>query len=133
MPPAQPLPADVSARPRSVVVVLFSQADCEFCAEVRDHYLRPLLEERRPSVVVAESRIDSDKPIRAWRQREMPQSAFALASGVRFAPTVMIFDADGQMLVPPIVGLSRDFFGVYLEQRLSAALAKAIGDRRPPA
>ena len=129
----RPLPADVGAGPKSVVVLLFSQADCEYCAEVRDHYLRPLLEEKRPSLTISESRIDDDAPIRDWRGRPVPQRAFARASGARFAPTVMFLGNDGQTLAAPIVGLSHDFFGSYLEQRLAAALTEVGGNRLTPA
>ena len=112
--------------------MLFSQADCQYCAEIREHYLRPLLAERRPAIAVAESRIDANLPIRDWQGRSTTQRQFAASQGVRFAPTVMFFDAAGRSLAPPIVGLSTDFFGGYLEQRIAAALASARqSDTRP--
>ncbi len=125
MPEAAPLPSRLEARPGGVVVVLFSQANCEFCAEMREHYLRPLLAERRPGITVAESRIDADLPLRDWSGRETTQRRFAAVEDVRFAPTVLFFDASGRSLAKPIVGLSRDYFGVYLEQRIATALAAA--------
>jgi hypothetical protein len=127
----RPLPNRLEARPGGITVVLFSQADCEFCAEIREHYLRPLLAERRAAVAVAESRIDADGPIRDWRGRDTTQRSFAAEQGVNFAPTVMFFDAAGRSLARPIVGLSQDFFGMYLEQRMATALAAArSGDNR---
>lgn len=132
---ARPLPNRLEARPGGIAVVLFSQADCEFCAEIRENYLRPLLAERRAGVAVAESRIDADAPIRDWRGRDATQRSFAAQQDVHFAPTVMFFDGAGRSLAAPIVGLSRDFFGIYLEQRiagaLSAAHAPTIVPRRP--
>ncbi|MEO8923938.1 MAG: thioredoxin [Caldimonas sp.] len=127
-----PLPNRLEARPGGIEIVLFSQADCEFCAEIRENYLRPLLAERRSAVAVAESRIDADGPIRNWRGRETTQRSFAADNDVHFAPTVMFFDRRGRSLAPPIVGLSKDFFGIYLEQRIAAALAAARAtDNRP--
>lgn len=123
--PEASLPGRLETRPGGIAVVLFSQADCEFCAEMREHYLRPLLAERRAGVTVAESRVDADFPLSDWSGRQTTQRLFAIAQGVRFAPTVMFFDASGHSLAPPIVGLSRDYFGVYLEQRISTALAAA--------
>ncbi|MEO7009240.1 MAG: thioredoxin fold domain-containing protein [Caldimonas sp.] len=129
---SRPLPAALDARSGGIAVVLFSQADCQFCAEIRTRYLRPLLAEHRPTIAVAESRIDADLPIRDWHGRSTTQRAFAVSQGVRFAPTVMFFDASGRSLAPPIVGLSTDFFGGYLEQRIAAALATARrSDNRP--
>ncbi len=122
---AAPLPSRLEARPGGIVVILFSQANCEFCAEMREHYLRPLLAERRPGVTVAESRIDADLPLLDWTGGATTQRRFSAASDVRFAPTVMFFDASGHSLAKPIVGLSRDYFGVYLEQRVATALAAA--------
>ena len=51
---------------------------------------------------------------------------FARECKARFAPTVMFFGPTGEVLAEPIVGLSRDFFGAYLEQRIQMA-SKAIG------
>ena len=57
-----------------MTVALFSQRQCAFCEEVREHCL----------------------------------------------------GAAGQELAPPAVGLSRDFFGAYLAQRIQIA-SKAVG------
>lgn len=119
---ASPLSSLLGSRPIEISIVLFSQPDCEFCAEVREHYLRPLLAERRQRIVVAEAGIQSTDPIRDWSGRYLPQRDFARERGVRFAPTVMFFDARGRSVAEPIVGLSRDFFGGYLEQRVQSAL-----------
>ncbi len=121
----RPLPATHEAPPGDIVVLLFSQVDCEFCAEIREHYLKPLIAERRAGIAVAESRIDADWAIRDWQGRPTTQRLFAASQDVRFAPTVMFFDASGRSLAPPIVGLSSDFFGSYLEQRIAVALAAA--------
>ncbi len=121
----RPLPATHEAPPGGIVVLLFSQVDCEFCAEIREHYLKPLIAERRAGIAVAESRIDADWAIRDWQGRPTTQRLFAASQDVRFAPTVMFFDAAGRSLAPPIVGLSSDFFGSYLEQRIATALAAA--------
>ena len=37
----------------------------------------------------------------------------------------MFFGARGQTLAEPIVGMSRDFFGGYLDERIAAALQAA--------
>lgn len=116
-----PLPAKLDAEPGHITVVLFSQAGCEFCAEVREHYLRPMLIAGVQPFAIAEADIDSSAPIRDWHGHDVAQREFSRVSGARFAPTVMFFDAQGRSLAEPIVGLSKDFFGAYLEQRLRAA------------
>ncbi len=129
MKPNPPLPAQLDVEPGHITVVLFSQPGCEFCDEVREHYLRPMLSAGRQPFAIAEADIESSAPIRIWHFQDVAQRDFARASGARFAPTVMFFDAQGHSLAEPIVGLSKDFFGAYLEQRLQAA-AKESKTRR---
>ncbi len=122
-----PLAARLNPAPAQLTIVLFSQQDCEFCAEVREHYLKPLAASRRPNIMVAEVDVEGAGRMRGWSAEEMTQKDFATTCGARFAPTVMFFDARGRSVAAPIVGLSRDFFGSYLEQRIASAL-HAIGD-----
>lgn len=120
-----------SLAPQQMNIVLFSQRDCRFCAEVRDHYLVPRQSSLRPQTVVSDVGIDLDTRIVWWDGTSVSEREFARMSGVRFAPTVGFFDGRGRELAPPIVGLSRDFFGSYLEQRIAAGLQalKRTGSR----
>lgn len=127
----QPLSHVLGTDRRRINVVLFYQAGCEFCEEEREHYLKPLAAERPKELNVVEVGIDVPLPMRDWRGRSVAQSEFAAASGARFAPTVMFFDAAGKALAAPIVGLSRDFFGVYLDQRIAAAIRAATQQETP--
>ncbi|MDQ6685007.1 MAG: hypothetical protein M3Z16_07765 [Pseudomonadota bacterium] len=122
MKPLVPLPSLLDRSPGRVNVLLFSQPQCEFCFEVRERYLKPLAAARRPRINVAEASIVEVTPIRDWSGKTVTQQSFARSSDARFAPTVMFVDGAGRSLAEPIVGLSRDFFGAYLEQRLAAAL-----------
>lgn len=119
------LPAVLGVDPGTVTVVLFSQAHCEFCQEVREHYLKPMIASHPPRITVAEVELDSTRELRDWTHAELTQAAFARAHGARFAPTLMFFGAQGEVLAPPIVGLSRDFFGGYLNERIGTALRAA--------
>ncbi len=130
MQPNPPLPAQLDVEPGHITVLLFSQPGCEFCAEVREHYLRPMVSASPRPFTIAEADLESSASIRNWRGQDVAQRDFARASGARFAPTVMFFDARGRSLAEPIVGLSKDFFGAFLEQRLrSATKAARTGGR----
>ena len=107
--------------PAHLNVLLFSQPECEFCLEVRERYLKPLAASARPGINVAEASIAERRPMHDWRGQAVTEADFARAAGVRFAPTVMFLSGDGRPLAEPIVGLSRDYFGAYLEQRLALA------------
>ena len=123
---APALSSALSRTPQALNVVLFSQPACEFCTEVREHYLGPLAQARRGNVFVAEAELESPALMSDWADKPTTQGRFAKASGARFAPTVMFFDGSGRSVARPIVGLSRDFFGAYLEQRLSDAHAAIV-------
>lgn len=126
---AAPLPPNLAVAAGQVTVVLFSQPLCEFCAEVREHYLRPLMMTPRRRITVAEAGMESIDLIRDWSGHDLAQRDFARERGVRFAPTVMFFDAAGRSIADPIVGLSKDYFGAYLDQRIGVAL-KASAHKR---
>ncbi|MEO6896119.1 MAG: thioredoxin fold domain-containing protein [Caldimonas sp.] len=122
---ALPLPSILNVESGRITVLLFSQPGCEFCAEIREHYLRPMLSSRAGRMRVAEAGIESTDPIRGWNGRVTTQRDFARALDVRFAPTVMFFSFQGRPIAAPIVGLSKDYFGAYLEQRLRVAMQAA--------
>ena len=124
-----PLPSKLGSESGRITVLLFSQPGCEFCAEIRERYLRPLIATAARTVVVAEADIESSATLRDWNGRDVAQRVFATSHGVRFAPTVMVFNAKGVAAAAPIVGLSRDYFGAYLNQRIETAL-KASQDAR---
>lgn len=107
-------------------MVLFSQEGCAFCATVREHYLRPLALQKPARVTIAEIELGNSKAVVDWQGVRRSHAELARTHGVRFAPTVMFFDAQGRELAPSIVGLSRDFFGAYLDNRIASALA-ALG------
>ena len=131
--PATPLPDALGRRTGTVTVTLFSQAGCAFCVVAREHYLRPLAASRPAGVVVAEVELGRTRTLLDWQGQRRTHTEFARAHGVRFAPTVMFFDAQGRELAPSIVGLSHDFFGAYLDARIASAQAALRGAPAGPA
>lgn len=120
------LPDVLGLEPGKITVALFSQTGCNFCEEVREHYLRPLMASRPPRIAFAEFELDGVRRIQDFNQGRPSEAEFARARSARFAPTVMFFGSRGEVIAAPIVGLSRDFFGAYLDQRIETAL-KASG------
>lgn len=106
---AQLLPADnlsqlaAEARAKRVpVLIAFMQESCPYCAVARRDYLLPL---------------QSDPQ---WRHR-----AFARSHDARRVPTLIVFDADGNRVGPPLIGLlTADFYRLYIEQGIEAGLAR---------
>ena len=121
--PAAPLPDALGRQAGTVTVTLFSQDGCAFCVVARDHYLRPLAATHPAGVVFAEVELGRARTLLDWQGKRRTHAEFARTHGVRFAPTVMFFDAQGRELAPAIVGLSHDFFGAYLDARIHTAQA----------
>lgn len=119
------LPAVLASEPFSVSVVLFSQPACEFCEEARVHYLLPLIASGRSHVFVGEVRLDGRRIVAGAGSDSVSEADFARRHDVRFAPTLLFLGARGGELAPRIVGLSRDYFGAYLDARLATALLAA--------
>lgn len=124
------LPPVLGVVPGSVTIVLFSQPDCQYCEEVRARYLLPMIASKPPRLVVAEARIDGARRVAGGRAGVVTEAELAQRYDVVFAPTVAFLGTRGEVLAPAIVGLSRDYFGAYLEARIAAALQAAA--RTPP-
>ena len=109
-----------------MTIALFSQRHCAFCEVVREHYLRPMMAARPRRITIAEFELTGTRRVAAGTGRSLTEAEFARERKAQFAPTVMFLGAAGEALAPTIVGLSRDFFGAYLDQRIQIAL-KAVG------
>ena len=103
------------------LVLLISLPGCVYCELVRRSYLMPLL----PDAGLQAWQLDitnrsaallgfDGKPTTAERQ--------AKAWKATFTPTVLFLGSQGQELAERLVGIAvPDFYGAYLEQRLSTA------------
>jgi thioredoxin-related protein len=112
---------------RRVIVVLFSTTGCPWCERVRREYLQPMLAnpDDRARILVREIDVDGSEPLTDFAGAPSSHAAFAARYAVRFTPTVMVFGPEGRTLAPPLIGFSTaDYYGYYLEERITAGLAK---------
>jgi thioredoxin-related protein len=121
----RPLLAQVRAR-RAPLLVLFSTPGCPFCREVRRNYLVPRVAEQAaqssPSLLIREVDITSTASLVDPQGRKITQAEFASKFGIRVVPVVALFDARGEMLGDPIVGIDRSgFYEAYLARAIEAA------------
>jgi hypothetical protein len=131
---SQLLPADnlaqlaAEARTKRVpVLIAFMQQSCPYCAIARRDYLVPLQADPdwRHRVLIREIDVDRTTPLRDFTGAPTTYKAFARSLGARRVPTLIFFDADGNRVGPPIVGLiSEDFYRLYIEQGIEAGLSK---------
>ena len=131
---SQLLPADdlaqlaAEARTKRIpVLIAFMQQSCPYCAIARRDYLVPLQNDPdwRHRVLIREIDVDRTAPLRDFTGAPTTHKAFARSHNARRVPTLIFFDADGNRIGPPIVGLiSEDFYRLYIEQGIEAGLSK---------
>ncbi len=116
--------AALAAQRGKPVLILFSLPDCSFCEVVRRNYLAPLArdgaQQERP--VVREVGLTGSDPFLGFDKQRTSGGALAARYKVRFAPTVIVLDADGKLLAPPLVGGDvSGMYGAYLDGALAQA------------
>ena len=131
---AQLLPADdlaqVAAEARSKrvpVLIAFMQESCPYCAVARRDYLLPLQSDPQwqHRVLIREIDVDRNTAMRDFASAATTHHAFARSHDARRVPTLIFFDADGNRVGPPIIGLlTADFYRLYIEQGIEAGLAR---------
>ena len=131
---AQLRPADglaqlaAEARSKRVpVLIAFMQESCPYCAVARRDYLQPLQTDPKwqQRVLIREIDVDRSTPLRDFTGAATTHRAFARSLDARRVPTLIFFDADGNRVGPPIIGLLlEDFYRLYIEQGIEAGLAR---------
>lgn len=112
------------------VLIAFMQQSCPYCRVARRDHLLPLQADPRwrDRVLIREIDVESDAPLRDFGGNATTHRDFAREHGVRRVPTVMVFDAGGKAVAPPIIGLlTEDFYRLYIEQAVEAGLVAMRG------
>lgn len=122
-----PRPRSLPASARAAValgqplVLLVSLPGCPYCEVVRRNYLLPM----RTSDGLHAMQIDvNDRRNTIIDFNGQPSNAYELTRRwkARVTPTVLFLDAQGREIAPRIEGVAVvDFFGAYLEERLTQA------------
>lgn len=104
------------------LVVQIDLHHCPFCKVVREHYLAPLVRDR--GLPVVQLPMMGQAAVSDFDGRRTTHRELVAGWGVKLAPTVMFFGADGRELAERLVGASiPDFYGAYLDDRLLIARA----------
>lgn len=127
--PARDLAADArDMRARgSVMLVLYSQADCRWCERARHEVLIPLQNDpaSRGRVVLREIALDADHPLADFAGRPATHRSFAISERARFTPTLIVYGPDGARVAEPIVGFrTADFYAEYVNRAIEEGLAR---------
>jgi thioredoxin-related protein len=129
------LQARESWRNQRPIVLMFSLPGCRWCDALRREHLNGLaahqetlqirfleldMSERRPFLKDGEPEPSGSAGGTAWWQLASPADC-ARALGVRMAPTVLFMGPDGEVAERLVGYGSPDFYGAYLEQRMTQA------------
>lgn len=120
---------------RKPFLLMFSLPGCPYCKVVRRNYLMPLLREAAPAdrPVIHEVQITSRDSLIGFDGKSTTPSALATRYGVQVAPTVIVVNAEGSLLVDPIVGGDNNgFYSAYLDRALEAAAQQFSSQRVRP-
>ncbi len=126
--------AKEAAASRRPLLVLFSQAGCQWCERVRREFLLPMQgnQEYQARVIFRQVDIDQPTPLTGFDGAATSHLAFAGKMKVRLFPTVMLLGQDGRVLVEPLVGFGiADFYGAYLDERIDRAAANLARSTAP--
>lgn len=122
---------DATARGR-VLLVLFSESGCQWCERLRREYLLPMQRNAEAQKKLAFFQVDvhADTALRDFAGQPTTQAGLARRYGIRVMPTVLLLGPAGEKLAEPLVGFtSSDFYGAYLDERISSAAASLAGQK----
>jgi len=109
------------------MLVLFSQPDCSYCDVVRSEFLLPLQQQPPKGLSIREFKVAEADSLLDREGNVIAPQAFARRYDIRFFPTVALIGPDGDLLSKPLIGISsREFYGYYLDQAISQALAVSL-------
>lgn len=106
-------------------VVLFSLPECPFCVAIRNAYLPALPDDPRfrTRVRIREVSLSSPKTLIDFDGRPAREMDVAQRYKVKFAPTVLFLDVNGQPKAEALLGGdSVGLYGGYLENRVLQGL-----------
>ena len=109
------------------ILILFSAPGCSYCARVRDEVLIPTTRnaDYDNKVILLEVESGHYGNIIDFDGKPIAQDDFIAKHKVGFNPTVKFFDAAGNEVAPPIIGLvTVDYYGGFLDQGIDNAITK---------
>ena len=121
--------ADLARSQDLVILIEFSNDDCEYCRLLEKEFLKPMSKNQEYSkkVIIRSLPLNGDSQIRGFNGELVSASEFASRYQVTVTPTMVFLDTEGNELSEKLVGIwSIDFFGSYIDERIDAAREKVL-------
>lgn len=109
------------------ILVMFGRRNCAFCDQLLKEFLVPMSHNAEYDAKVIMRQVDagSSAKLRLLSGKKTTHARFARTHKIELTPTIKLFDAQGNELTEPLIGLSTpDYYGGFLDQRIDEALAK---------
>jgi hypothetical protein len=107
------------------LVVMVSLHGCPFCKVVRENYLYPL---RATGLQVVQIDMRNSRPLVDFDGTALTQDAWVKKQGIKLAPTVLFYGAQGREVATRLKGAYLpDFYGAYLDEQLVLARKAVVG------
>jgi thioredoxin-related protein len=104
------------------LIVMVGFKSCPYCQVVRQNYMPAVINEQKLTVV--EIDLLTDLPVQDFEGRATAHRQLAKEWGVKTSPTLLFFGRKGQEVASRLAGVSTDFYGAYLQERIDEASAK---------
>jgi thioredoxin-related protein len=106
------------------ILLMFSTEDCSYCKRLERDVLGPMrkagIDPKR--VILRKVLMDEYDTLRDFSGRERNAESFSIYRGVEIVPTLQLVDAEGNELVPKIVGYqSPGLYNSYLEKAIEVS------------
>ena len=107
------------------LVVMVSLHGCPFCKVVRENYLQPL---RASGLQVVQVDMRDNRALSDFDGASLTHDAWVRKQGIKLAPTVLFFGAQGREVAARLKGAYLpDFYGAYLDEQLALARRVVAG------
>jgi thioredoxin-related protein len=127
LPAAESLPASLehALQAKQPLVVMVSLHGCAFCKVVRENYLQPL---RVSGLQVVQVDMRDNRVLVDFDGTSLTHDAWVRKQGIKLAPTVLFFGAQGREVAARLKGAYLpDFYGAYLDEQLAVARQMVAG------
>ncbi len=115
----------IAERQSRLMVILVSQEHCEFCEQIKEEVLNPMIRsgEHKKDILIRELFIDFDITLKDFSGKQRSGTDIAQDYGISFTPTMLFLDPQGKLLVEPMVGLNTpDLYPFYLDRSIKQAI-----------
>lgn len=113
-----------STKKQIPILLFFSIKHCPFCIEVEEDYLKPILRnaEYDNKIIIRKIRLDGIGSLKDFSGKEYDLEDFGDNYNVSMVPTLILVDAYGNEIVPPIIGiLNSHYYSDELDKAIEAS------------